>query len=145
MSYYFPQSGFKMLIFDDHIRSLAARQRLSKGRLRARHLKLQKIAAVLDLPANFLQVLKRVSFIFKLLWNCTSYNGLFKSDNVWIIDLGIYCLRLKSSYRTHSPQVHLHFLILVGVGWRAQRGAPKEDPATPKFSTPTFSPSILSQ
>jgi protein CLEC16A len=45
----------QLLIFDDHIRSLAARQRLTKGRLRARHLKLQKIAAILDLPANFLQ------------------------------------------------------------------------------------------
>ena len=44
------------LLFDDNIRSLAARQRLSKGRQRARHLKLQKIAALLDLPANFLQV-----------------------------------------------------------------------------------------
>lgn len=46
----------KTLTFDDHIRSLTARQRLTKGRLRARHLKLQKISAVLDLPANFLQV-----------------------------------------------------------------------------------------
>jgi len=45
----------KNLLFDDNIRSLAARQRLSKGRQRARHLKLQKIAALLDLPANFLQ------------------------------------------------------------------------------------------
>ena len=45
------------LLFDDNIRSLAARQRLSKGRQRARHLKLQKIANLLDLPANFLQVL----------------------------------------------------------------------------------------
>ena len=46
----------QILLFDDNIRSLAARQRLSKGRQRARHLKLQKIAALLDLPANFLQV-----------------------------------------------------------------------------------------
>ena len=63
----------QQLIFDDNIRSLAARQvitffarqlltsiipqqRLSKGRQRARHLKLQKIATLLDLPANFLQV-----------------------------------------------------------------------------------------
>ncbi|CBY40063.1 unnamed protein product [Oikopleura dioica] len=44
---------FQKLTFDDHIRSLTARQRLTKGRLRARHLKLQKISAVLDLPDPF--------------------------------------------------------------------------------------------
>jgi len=49
------KSSKQTLTFDDHIRSLTARQRLTKGRLRARHLKLQKISAVLDLPANFLQ------------------------------------------------------------------------------------------
>jgi len=37
-------------IFDDHIRCMAARQRLVKGRLRARQRKMQMIARLLELP-----------------------------------------------------------------------------------------------
>ncbi|CAF5216284.1 unnamed protein product, partial [Rotaria magnacalcarata] len=36
--------------FDDHIRCMTAKQNLSKGRLRARQIKLSKIAAILDIP-----------------------------------------------------------------------------------------------
>uniref|UniRef100_A0A8C4QRE3 C-type lectin domain containing 16A n=1 Tax=Eptatretus burgeri TaxID=7764 RepID=A0A8C4QRE3_EPTBU len=36
--------------FDDHIRCMAAKQRLAKGRLRARHIKMQRITALLELP-----------------------------------------------------------------------------------------------
>ncbi|XP_078456459.1 protein CLEC16A isoform X2 [Lampetra planeri] len=38
--------------FDDHIRCMAAKQRLAKGRLRARHIKMQRIAALLELPVQ---------------------------------------------------------------------------------------------
>jgi len=37
-------------IFDDHIRCMAARQRLVKGRLRARQRKMQMIARLLEIP-----------------------------------------------------------------------------------------------
>jgi len=39
-------------IFDDHIRCMAARQRLVKGRLRARQRKMQMIARLLEIPAS---------------------------------------------------------------------------------------------
>ena len=39
-------------MFDDHIRCMAARQRLVKGRLRARQRKMQMIARLLDLPLS---------------------------------------------------------------------------------------------
>lgn len=39
-------------IFDDHIRCLAAKQRLTKGRLKARQKKMHMIARLLDLPSN---------------------------------------------------------------------------------------------
>lgn len=39
-------------IFDDHIRCLAAKQRLTKGRLKARQKKMLQIAKLLDLPSN---------------------------------------------------------------------------------------------
>ncbi|ESO05726.1 hypothetical protein HELRODRAFT_191365 [Helobdella robusta] len=39
-------------LFDDHIRCMAARQRLTKGRLKARQKKMQMIAKVLDMPAH---------------------------------------------------------------------------------------------
>lgn len=39
-------------IFDDHIRCMAAKQRLSKGRLKARQRKLHQIARLLDLPGH---------------------------------------------------------------------------------------------
>uniref|UniRef100_UPI0035900A55 protein CLEC16A isoform X1 n=1 Tax=Myxine glutinosa TaxID=7769 RepID=UPI0035900A55 len=38
--------------FDDHIRCMAAKQRLAKGRLRARHIKMQRITALLELPVQ---------------------------------------------------------------------------------------------
>ncbi|XP_039223961.1 protein CLEC16A isoform X2 [Crotalus tigris] len=37
-------------IFSDHIRCVIARQRLAKGRIQARRMKMQRIAALLDLP-----------------------------------------------------------------------------------------------
>ncbi|XP_069859585.1 protein CLEC16A isoform X3 [Dipodomys merriami] len=37
-------------IFSDHIRCIIARQRLAKGRIQARRMKMQRIAALLDLP-----------------------------------------------------------------------------------------------
>uniref|UniRef100_A0A1B6EUJ7 Uncharacterized protein n=1 Tax=Cuerna arida TaxID=1464854 RepID=A0A1B6EUJ7_9HEMI len=39
-------------IFDDHIRCLAAKQRLSKGRMKARQKKMLQIAKLLDIPSN---------------------------------------------------------------------------------------------
>ena len=39
-------------IFDDHIRCMAAKQRLTKGRLRARQRKMQMIARLLELPSH---------------------------------------------------------------------------------------------
>ncbi|KAB7506999.1 Protein CLEC16A, partial [Armadillidium nasatum] len=39
-------------IFDDHIRCMAAKQRLTKGRLKARQRKLHQIARLLELPNN---------------------------------------------------------------------------------------------
>ena len=39
-------------IFDDHIRCMAARQRLVKGRLRARQRKMQMIARLLEIPTT---------------------------------------------------------------------------------------------
>ncbi|KAL0278779.1 UNVERIFIED_CONTAM: hypothetical protein PYX00_000494 [Menopon gallinae] len=39
-------------IFDDYIRCLAARQRLMKGRMKARQKKMQQIAKLLDLPSS---------------------------------------------------------------------------------------------
>ena len=39
-------------IFDDHIRCMAARQRLVKGRLRARQRKMQMIARLLEIPVT---------------------------------------------------------------------------------------------
>jgi len=39
-------------IFDDHIRCMAARQRLAKGRLRARQRKMQMIARLLEIPTT---------------------------------------------------------------------------------------------
>ena len=38
--------------FDDHIRCMAARQRLTKGRMRSRQRKMQMIARLLQLPAT---------------------------------------------------------------------------------------------
>lgn len=38
--------------FDDYIRCLAARQRLTKGRMKARQKKMQQIAKLLDLPSS---------------------------------------------------------------------------------------------
>ena len=38
-------------VFDDHIRCMAAKQRLTKGRLRARQRKMQMIARLLELPS----------------------------------------------------------------------------------------------
>jgi len=40
-------------IFDDHIRCMAAKQRLCKGRMRARHLKLKRIAALVGVSEDF--------------------------------------------------------------------------------------------
>ena len=37
-------------VFDDHIRCLAAKQRLTKGRIKARHKKTQQIAKLIELP-----------------------------------------------------------------------------------------------
>lgn len=37
-------------VFDDHIRCMAAKQRLSKGRQRARQQKMQTIERLLDIP-----------------------------------------------------------------------------------------------
>ncbi|XP_039256461.2 protein CLEC16A-like isoform X1 [Styela clava] len=42
-------------IFDDHIRCMAAKQRLTKGRMRARNLKMQRIAVLLGLPENTIE------------------------------------------------------------------------------------------
>ncbi|XP_074099103.1 C-type lectin domain containing ema isoform X4 [Cotesia typhae] len=39
-------------IFDDHIRCMAAKQRLSKGRIKARQKKMSQIARLLDIPTN---------------------------------------------------------------------------------------------
>ncbi|XP_061455161.1 protein CLEC16A isoform X6 [Rhineura floridana] len=39
-------------IFSDHIRCIIAKQRLAKGRIQARHMKMQRIAALLDLPVQ---------------------------------------------------------------------------------------------
>jgi protein CLEC16A len=39
-------------IFDDHIRCMAAKQRLTKGRIKARQKKMHMIARLLDLPSN---------------------------------------------------------------------------------------------
>ncbi|XP_063234490.1 protein CLEC16A homolog isoform X2 [Bacillus rossius redtenbacheri] len=41
-------------IFDDHIRCMAANQRLTKGRIKARQKKMHMIARLLDLPSNVL-------------------------------------------------------------------------------------------
>ncbi|XP_067005962.2 protein CLEC16A homolog isoform X2 [Anabrus simplex] len=41
-------------IFDDHIRCMAAKQRLTKGRIKARQKKMHMIARLLDLPSNVL-------------------------------------------------------------------------------------------
>ncbi|XP_065588388.1 protein CLEC16A isoform X1 [Cyrtonyx montezumae] len=38
------------LVFSDHIRCIIAKQRLAKGRIQARRMKMQRIAALLDLP-----------------------------------------------------------------------------------------------
>ncbi|KAK7825842.1 hypothetical protein U0070_008598 [Myodes glareolus] len=37
-------------VFSDHIRCIIAKQRLAKGRIQARRMKMQRIAALLDLP-----------------------------------------------------------------------------------------------
>ncbi|XP_063199572.1 protein CLEC16A isoform X2 [Chroicocephalus ridibundus] len=39
-------------IFSDHIRCIIAKQRLAKGRIQARRMKMQRIAALLDLPVH---------------------------------------------------------------------------------------------
>ncbi|KAG1653380.1 Protein CLEC16A [Nymphon striatum] len=39
-------------VFDDHIRCMAAKQRLTKGRLKARQRKMHQIARLLELPGN---------------------------------------------------------------------------------------------
>ena len=39
-------------VFDDHIRCMAAKQRLSKGRVKARQLKMQMIERLLDIPSR---------------------------------------------------------------------------------------------
>ncbi|XP_044016067.1 protein CLEC16A homolog isoform X2 [Aphidius gifuensis] len=39
-------------IFDDHIRCMAAKQRLTKGRIKARQKKMSQIARLLDIPTN---------------------------------------------------------------------------------------------
>ncbi|KAK7018738.1 Protein CL16A, partial [Halocaridina rubra] len=39
-------------IFDDHIRCMAAKQRLTKGRLKARQRKLHQIGRLLELPGH---------------------------------------------------------------------------------------------
>ncbi|XP_053391680.1 protein CLEC16A-like isoform X2 [Mercenaria mercenaria] len=39
-------------IFDDHIRCMAAKQRLTKGRMKARHQKMQMIEKLLDIPSE---------------------------------------------------------------------------------------------
>uniref|UniRef100_A0A674MXV6 C-type lectin domain containing 16A n=1 Tax=Takifugu rubripes TaxID=31033 RepID=A0A674MXV6_TAKRU len=39
-------------IFADHIRCIIAKQRLAKGRIQARHMKMQRITALLDLPVQ---------------------------------------------------------------------------------------------
>ncbi|XP_010790759.1 protein CLEC16A-like [Notothenia coriiceps] len=39
-------------IFADHIRCIIAKQRLAKGRIQARRMKMQRIAALLDLPVQ---------------------------------------------------------------------------------------------
>ena len=40
------------LIFDDHIRCMAAKQRLTKGRMKARQQKMQMIERLLDIPTE---------------------------------------------------------------------------------------------
>jgi protein CLEC16A len=42
-------------VFDDHIRCMAAKQRLTKGRLRARQRKMQMIARLLELPTHIVE------------------------------------------------------------------------------------------
>lgn len=39
-------------IFDDHIRCMAAKQRLTKGRIKARQQKMQMIERLLDIPTE---------------------------------------------------------------------------------------------
>lgn len=39
-------------IFDDHIRCMAAKQRLTKGRLKARQLKMHMIERLIDIPGD---------------------------------------------------------------------------------------------
>ncbi|XP_010717735.1 protein CLEC16A-like [Meleagris gallopavo] len=39
-------------VFSDHIRCIIAKQRLAKGRIQARRMKMQRIAALLDLPVQ---------------------------------------------------------------------------------------------
>ena len=41
-------------VLDDHIRCMAAKQRLTKGRLKARQRKMQMIARLLQLPTHML-------------------------------------------------------------------------------------------
>ena len=42
-------------LFDDHIRCMAAKQRLTKGRLKARQRKMQMIARLLELPTHIVE------------------------------------------------------------------------------------------
>ncbi|XP_044289260.1 protein CLEC16A isoform X3 [Varanus komodoensis] len=41
-----------IFVFSDHIRCIIAKQRLAKGRIQARRMKMQRIAALLDLPVQ---------------------------------------------------------------------------------------------
>ena len=44
-------------VFDDHIRCMAAKQRLTKGRLKARQRKMQMIARLLEMPTPIIDAL----------------------------------------------------------------------------------------
>lgn len=50
-------------IFDDHIRCMAAKQRLTKGRLRARQRKMQMIARLLELPGHIVDSMYQASAV----------------------------------------------------------------------------------
>ena len=48
-------------VFDDHIRCMAAKQRLTKGRLKARQRKMQMIARLLEMPTPIIDAVYQPS------------------------------------------------------------------------------------
>ena len=108
--------NFSRFIFDDHIRCMAAKQRLTKGRLKARQRKMQMIARLLELPPHIVDSMYTPSGITHsaaTLRARASASGASSSTAYPGMPVQVsYYLQYTPCSRTGSPRC------LLAAGWR---------------------------